>query len=114
MAKLMKLGHRREDARHGRGRSHDLEADEQEHRADAHGREGEPERFGPGPEVERKAPDAPTKMPKKSWGAVLRGTFKEFKDDELADRAAALTYYGILSLFPALLVLISLLGIAGQ
>ncbi|MDO0917328.1 YihY/virulence factor BrkB family protein [Streptomyces sp. DT2A-34] len=39
---------------------------------------------------------------------------KEFKDDELTDRAAALTYYGILSLFPALLVLVSLLGIAGQ
>ncbi|MDX3230148.1 YihY/virulence factor BrkB family protein [Streptomyces sp. ME19-01-6] len=74
----------------------------------------EPERFGPGPEVERKAPDTPTQMPKKSWWAVLRGTFKEFKDDELADRAAALTYYAILSLFPALLVLISLLGIAGQ
>jgi membrane protein len=44
----------------------------------------------------------------------LRGTFKEFKDDELTDRAAALTYYGILSLFPALLVLVSLLGLAGQ
>ena len=38
----------------------------------------------------------------------------EFKDDELTDRAAALTYYGILALFPALLVLVSLLGIAGD
>ncbi|CAM5583140.1 YihY/virulence factor BrkB family protein OS=Streptomyces tendae OX=1932 GN=GUR47_05010 PE=4 SV=1 [Streptomyces tendae] len=38
----------------------------------------------------------------------------EFKDDELTDRAAALTYYGILSLFPAMLVLVSLLGIAGE
>lgn len=114
MAKLMKLGHRREDARHGRGRSHGPEVGEQERSADAYGREGEPERFGPEPEVERKAPDAPTEMPKSSWWAVLRGTFKEFKDDELTDRAAALTYYGILSLFPALLVLLSLLGIARQ
>ncbi|MFD3505039.1 YihY/virulence factor BrkB family protein [Streptomyces sp. NPDC058678] len=53
-------------------------------------------------------------MPKRSWWAALKGTVKEFKDDELADRAAALTYYGVLALFPALLVLVSLLGIAGQ
>jgi membrane protein len=46
--------------------------------------------------------------------AVLKGTVKEFKDDELTDRAAALTYYGVLALFPALLVLVSLLGIAGK
>ncbi|MEV2214142.1 YihY/virulence factor BrkB family protein [Streptomyces sp. NPDC050997] len=49
-----------------------------------------------------------------SWPAVLKGTVKEFKDDELTDRAAALTYYGVLSLFPALLVLVSLLGITGR
>ncbi|MDQ1012764.1 membrane protein [Streptomyces sp. V4I23] len=58
-------------------------------------------------------PDKPTQLPKRSWGQVLRRTLKEFKDDELADRAAALTYYGVLALFPALLVLVSLLGIAG-
>ncbi|MGW2690220.1 YihY/virulence factor BrkB family protein [Streptomyces sp. NPDC001414] len=43
-------------------------------------------------------------------GQRPHGTLKEFKDDELADRAAALTYYGVLSLFPALLALVSLLG----
>ncbi|MBB6081885.1 membrane protein [Streptomyces paradoxus] len=64
--------------------------------------------------MEERAPDAPTELPKRSWWAVLKGTLKEFKDDELADRAAALTYYGVLSLFPALLVLVSLLGISGQ
>ncbi|MEU5659211.1 YihY/virulence factor BrkB family protein [Streptomyces sp. NPDC047737] len=69
---------------------------------------------GPDPEVERKAPGSPTKVGKASWGAVLRRTLKEFKRDELADRAAALTYYSILALFPALLVLVSLLGIAGK
>lgn len=53
-------------------------------------------------------------MGKKSWGAVLKRTAAEFEDDELADRAAALTYYGVLALFPALLVLVSLLGIAGE
>ncbi|MEV8533228.1 YihY/virulence factor BrkB family protein [Streptomyces sp. NPDC051211] len=69
---------------------------------------------GPDERVEERAPDKPTELPKRSWWAVLRGTFKEFKDDELADRAAALTYYGVLALFPALLVLVSLLGIAGE
>ncbi|NUP17810.1 MAG: YihY/virulence factor BrkB family protein [Streptomyces sp.] len=69
---------------------------------------------GPGPDVERRAPDTPTKLPKGSWKAVLKGSLREFKDDELTDRAAALTYYGVLSLFPALLVLVSLLGVTGQ
>ncbi len=45
---------------------------------------------------------------------MLKGTLKEFKKDELADRAAALTYYSILALFPALLALVSLLGVVGQ
>ncbi|MFK4099658.1 YihY/virulence factor BrkB family protein [Streptomyces sp. NPDC019531] len=69
---------------------------------------------GPDEQVERQAPDTPTDLPKRSWGAVLKGTLKEFKKDELTDRAAALTYYGILALFPALLALISLLGVVGQ
>ncbi|MEV5438607.1 YihY/virulence factor BrkB family protein [Streptomyces sp. NPDC052682] len=70
--------------------------------------------IGPDEEVEERAPDAPTELPRRSWWAVLKGTLREFQDDELADRAAALTYYGVLSLFPALLVLVSLLGISGQ
>ncbi|MFJ9598021.1 YihY/virulence factor BrkB family protein [Streptomyces virginiae] len=75
---------------------------------------GRPESVGPDEQVEERAPDQLSHMPKRSWKAVLRGTLKEFKDDELADRAAALTYYGVLALFPALLVLVSLLGIAGK
>ncbi|MGW7399576.1 YihY/virulence factor BrkB family protein [Streptomyces cyaneofuscatus] len=71
-------------------------------------------RAGPDDQVEERAPDRPTELPRRSWTAVLRGTLKEFKDDELADRAAALTYYGVLALFPALLVLVSLLGLAGE
>ncbi|WP_069926406.1 YihY/virulence factor BrkB family protein [Streptomyces agglomeratus] len=89
-----------------------------EHDRHAHAREGggaEPgDGAGPDPRVERDAPDQPTDMRKKSWWAVLRRTVAEFKDDELSDRAAGLTYYGVLSLFPALLVLVSLLGIAGE
>ncbi|WMD06547.1 YihY/virulence factor BrkB family protein [Streptomyces sp. FXY-T5] len=69
---------------------------------------------GPGPEVERAAPDSLAEMPRKSWGAVLKGSLREFKDDELTDRAAALTYYGVLAMFPALLVLVSMLGLTGR
>ncbi|WP_328770695.1 YihY/virulence factor BrkB family protein [Streptomyces sp. NBC_00286] len=69
---------------------------------------------GPDEQVERQAPDTPTDLPKRSWWAVLKGTLKEFKKDELTDRAAALTYYGILALFPALLALISVIGVAGE
>ncbi|MCX4861290.1 YihY/virulence factor BrkB family protein [Streptomyces canus] len=59
-------------------------------------------------------PNSPSTLPARSWRAVLRRTAKELRDDELADRAAALTYYGVLSLFPALLVMVSLLGVVGQ
>ncbi|MFH0177494.1 YihY/virulence factor BrkB family protein [Streptomyces cacaoi] len=86
-----------------------------ERTADREGETGQdPAAVGPDEQVERQAPDKPTDLPKRSWGAVLKGTLKEFKKDELADRAAALTYYSILALFPALLALVSLLGIVGQ
>ncbi len=58
-------------------------------------------------------PDSPSELGKRSWGAVLKRTWREFRDDNLTDWAAALTYYGILSLFPGLLVLVSLLGVVG-
>ncbi|MEU8788294.1 YihY/virulence factor BrkB family protein [Streptomyces sp. NPDC048643] len=73
-----------------------------------------PEEAGPGPEVEERAPDTPTDLPRQAWGKVLSGSLREFKKDELTDRAAALTYYGVLALFPALLALVSLLGITGR
>jgi membrane protein len=46
--------------------------------------------------------------------AALRRTGKEFSDDNLTDWAAALTYYGVLSIFPALIVLVSILGLIGS
>ncbi|MDO0929279.1 YihY/virulence factor BrkB family protein [Streptomyces sp. TG1A-8] len=73
-----------------------------------------PGEVGPGPEVERHAPGTPVQLPRRAWKKVLKGSVREFVDDELTDRAAALTYYGVLSLFPALLVLVSLLGISGE
>ena len=61
-----------------------------------------------------RAPDAPTDLDKGSWWGVLKRTVSEFQDDNLTDWAAALTYYAILSIFPALLVLVSVLGLVGQ
>ena len=45
---------------------------------------------------------------------MLKRTVGEFRDDNMTDWAAALTYYGVLSIFPALLVLVSVLGLLGQ
>jgi membrane protein len=47
------------------------------------------------------------------WGALKR-TVREFREDNLTDWAAALTYYSILAIFPALLVLVSILGLVGE
>jgi membrane protein len=60
------------------------------------------------------APESPTELKGRSWGGVLKRTFTEFKDDNLTDWAAALTYYGVLSIFPALIVLVSVLGLIGS
>jgi membrane protein len=46
--------------------------------------------------------------------AVLKRTVREFQDDNLTDWAAALTYYAVLAIFPALLVMVSVLGLIGH
>lgn len=51
---------------------------------------------------------------KAGWFATLKRTATEFMEDNLTDWAAALTYYGLLSLFPALIALVSLLGLFGD
>jgi membrane protein len=56
----------------------------------------------------------PTDIPGPGRMAVLKRTAREFKEDNLTDWAAALTYYAVLALFPALLALVALVGIFGQ
>ncbi|MEV4165349.1 YihY/virulence factor BrkB family protein [Nonomuraea dietziae] len=68
----------------------------------------------PGEPVGGDTPDKPTELPKRSWWDVLKRTFKEFQGDHLTDWAAALTYYATLSIFPALLAVVSVLGLFGQ
>jgi membrane protein len=61
-----------------------------------------------------RGPDSPNKLPKSAWRSALKRTISEFSADNLTDYAAALTYYGIVALFPALIALVSILGLVGQ
>jgi membrane protein len=61
-----------------------------------------------------KGPDGPTDIGRGGWWAALKRTVHEFREDNLSDWAAALTYYGVLAIFPALLVLTSVLGLIGE
>jgi membrane protein len=45
---------------------------------------------------------------------ILRKTLREFTSDQCLDLAAALTYYGTLAIFPALLAFVSILGLVGD
>jgi membrane protein len=67
-------------------------------------------RTDPGADV----PDDPMDLSGGSWLAAATRTLKEYKEDDLQDRAAALTYFGIQSIFPGILVLVSLLGVLGK
>src|SRR5690625_1560052 len=58
--------------------------------------------------------DSPTDVTKPGWSYLLRRSAAEFSRDQLTDKAAALTYYGVLSIFPALIALVSILGLLGQ
>ena len=69
------------------------------------------------PDAARRAADMPAtpiRLPRGSWRDTFKRTLGEFKRDNLSDRAAALTYYSVLSIFPALLVIVSLIGLAGK
>jgi membrane protein len=45
---------------------------------------------------------------------TLKRTVSEFRNDNLTDWAAALTYYAVLAIFPALIALVSILGLVGD
>jgi membrane protein len=68
-----------------------------------------------GPEGESAgAPDGPTGLRGRVWLGVLRRAVREFREDNVTDWAAALTYYGVLAIFPALVALVSILGLVGR
>ncbi len=59
-------------------------------------------------------PESPTDLSASSWRYVLRRTAREFGRDQCTDLAAGLTYYSVLSLFPALIALLSLYGLVAD
>lgn len=67
----------------------------------------------PSPEHDAK-PASPTELDKPSRKYVLRKVMREFSEDQCTDKAAALTYYAVLAIFPAALALTSILGLVGQ
>ncbi|SDT66317.1 YihY/virulence factor BrkB family protein [Jiangella sp. DSM 45060] len=80
-----------------------------------HGRDSSADR--PRPDdvaADQSAADGPRQLTRPSWTYVARRSVREFIRDECPDMAAALTYYSVLSLFPALVALASLPALIGQ
>ncbi len=71
------------------------------------------ERQAPQPDDARK-PQTPPEIDKPSWKYALKRAFSEFLRDRCTTLAAALTYYSVLAIFPALLAVVSLVGLFGQ
>lgn len=65
------------------------------------------------PPKQEDRPDKLSDIKGKGWMGALKRAFREFSEDNVTDWAAALTYYGVLSIFPGLLVLVSILGLLG-
>ncbi len=65
------------------------------------------------PPKQEDRPDKLSEIKGKGWMGALKRAFREFSEDNVTDWAAALTYYGVLSIFPGLLVLVSILGLLG-
>jgi membrane protein len=59
-------------------------------------------------------PEGPPHPRKASTAQTLKRTLTEFKEDNLTDAAAALTYYSVLSIFPALIALVAIVGLVGD
>ncbi|MGI8646629.1 MAG: YihY/virulence factor BrkB family protein [Mycobacteriales bacterium] len=56
-------------------------------------------------------PSKPSELPKRSWWAATKRTIRAVGSNNLSDWAAALTYYSVLSIFPALLAAVSTIGL---
>ncbi|GAA2638742.1 YihY/virulence factor BrkB family protein [Streptomyces axinellae] len=91
---------RRTRPEHGRA---DREPEQQEREPAASGFERE--------KTSGRRPEGPPHARERTLGQTLKRTLTEFKEDNLSDSAAALTYYSVLSIFPALIALISLVSL---
>jgi membrane protein len=71
-------------------------------------------RLAPGSTPSASTPVRLRDLKASDWRTAIKRTVKETQADNLTDWAAALTYYGVLALFPALIALVSVLGLVGQ
>ncbi|HEU4347763.1 MAG TPA: YihY/virulence factor BrkB family protein [Actinoplanes sp.] len=69
---------------------------------------------GAAPPAPDAGPDTPSELKGKGLWAAIKRTLKQFSSDNISDWAAALTYYGILSIFPAALAMVSILGLVSS
>lgn len=69
---------------------------------------------GSHPQHEIPAPSKLTEVSSTSWKYIFKRALSEFNHDGCTDLAAALTYFTVLSIFPGLLAVVSLLGVFGQ
>src|SRR3954454_20053599 len=102
-------------SRTGETRFHGNRADEHradEDRADDYRRDPAPEDDNISGKRADYAPTGADSAP--TAGGTLKRTVKEFSEDNLTDWAAALTYYGVLALFPALLAMLSIVGLVAD
>ena len=97
----------------GDGNGHEETPERRESR-DSNGRDEDRTRAEAPPDRERPEEGRRDSRQKDSTGSVLKRTIREFKEDNLTDWAAALTYYGILSIFPAIIALVSIVGLVGK
>lgn len=68
----------------------------------------------PGTDPDEGKPSSPTSLTGSAWKIGVKRAVGEFSRDQCTDQAAGLTYFAVLSLFPALLAVVSLLGVFGQ
>jgi membrane protein len=67
---------------------------------------------GNGSKRSGRRPEGPEHPRKGGAGQTFKRMIHEFREDQLLDFAAALTYYGVLAMFPALIALVSIVGLA--
>ncbi|HEX3433869.1 MAG TPA: YihY/virulence factor BrkB family protein [Solirubrobacteraceae bacterium] len=60
------------------------------------------------------APDSPADLSGRGWRGVAKRGISEFREDNVTDLAAALTYYGVLAIFPAIIALVAIVGLIGH
>lgn len=82
-------------------------------RDDTEGAAAAKEHTAPHPDHPSK-PDSPPDLPARSWRYTAKVAASEFKRDHCLDLAAALTFYAVGALFPALIVVIALIGVFGS